>query len=808
MIHNYFLIAMRNLLRQKRYAFINLFGLAIGLSCCVIALVIIHHEYSYDRFHPQADRIYRVLRERSSNDDTQVRWLTDGALARALEAEIPEVAHATKNRIYPVVVRHKDHALELEQGQIDENFFAVFNFPFVTGNADLLKQPYHIAITQEAAKRLFGQVDPVGQTVTLQERYYGGDYTIVAILKNPPVPSSIQFDLLHMTNGRTEEANLDWNGWQSRVQQAGIETFVLFREGVDTQILETKISGIIERHMGLDVRKNLSYRLQPLLRLHLYGLRDYNLSSSGSIDTLYLFAGIALLVLIIASINFVNLSTARSAGRAREVGLRKVIGANRGQLIGQFLGESIFLALLSLLFAIALAQLALPYLNSLTGIAVVLDTDVLITLLPILFAFTLIVGLIAGFYPALYLSAFQPAFVLTGTLGSSNSHFRQVLVITQFALAILLMVGTDVVYRQLTFIQTKNLGFDREHVVLLPMFAMDRESKTNNDAWLVGRYNLVKQTFLENPGVGAASAFRFLPGRDGGGFVRIVKPEGHDNIEWRMPVQEIDESFFETLGVPLLSGRTFSPDIEHDRTHAYILNKTAVEALGWTVENAVGRRFGRDRSEDDANGTVIGVVDDFHYASLRDHIEPAAFTYRQWFFNYLALRVRDFSNTRPFLEQTWAKWMAPNQPFTFGFLDDEIDAIYRSERQQAKIVTLFAGLAILLACLGLFGLAAFTAERRMREIGIRKVLGASSMSIVVLLSQDFVKYVALANFIAWPIAYYLADQWLQNFAYHISLGFGSFLLAGLLAFFIALITVSLQSLKAAHTNPVDTLRHE
>ena len=808
MFSNYFTIACRNLWSHKRDTLINLLSLIVGLSCCVMAIVIIHYEMSYDRFHPDVRRIYRVLRERVSNEQTQVRWLTSGALARAIEAEMPEVELASKNRIYPVVVRFEDRELTLVQGQVDDRFFELFNFPFAIGDADALEQPYRVAITQSAAAQLFGNADPIGKVITIRERYYGGDYTVTAVLQTPPRSSSLQFDLLHFTDGRTQEAIFDWTLWQGRVQQAGIETFVLLRDGINVGEFEAKMSGIIERHLGADVRRILSYRLQPLVRLHLYGVQDYNLSSGGNVHALYLFAAIAVLVLAIAAINFVNLATARSMYRAREVGMRKVVGARRSQLIQQFLCETVLLAFLALIIAVPIARVVLLEISARTAAHYALDAPMLFGLLPGLFALAVFVGLMAGMYPAFYLSAFRPADVLKGIAHLQGARLRQVLVVAQFAIAILLMIVTDVIYRQLDYIQYKDLGFDKEHLVLLPIFKLDRRLKTNDDPWLVVRYNTVKQAFLEHPNIVSASAFRFLPGRDGGGFVRIVKPEGQEHTEWRMPVQEADEDFFGTLGVSILSGRTFSPEVARDRTHGYILNETAVRALGWTVQDAVGRRFGRARSEDDTRGTVIGVVSDFHYASLRQPIEPAVFAYRQWFYDYLAVRVRDFLAVRPFLEETWDTFMAADKPFVFTFLDEELDAIYRAERDLGQTVTAFAGLAILLACLGLFGLAAFTAERRKREIGIRKVLGASVSSLVLLLSKAFLKLVLVANLIAWPVAYYLTDTYLQNFAYRASFSLWPFVFSGLLALLIALLTVGTQAFRVAHTNPVEILRHE
>ena len=421
MFANYLTIALRNLLRHKLYALINLLGLALGLACCIIALAIIHHEYSYDRFHPQANRIYRILRERISNDQKQIRWLTSGALARTLEDDIPEIEHASKSRIYPVAVRYRDHTQGLIQGHVDGNFFKLFSVTFTQGNPGKLEQPYHAAIAERAAQRLFGAEDPIGKVIALQERYYGGDYTISAVIQTPAPTSSLQFDLLHQTDGRTDEAHFDWTGWQGRVQQAGIETFVLLRPGINPKTLENKLSEIIERHMGSDVRAVLSYRLQPFLRMHLYNIQDFNLLETrpnirpaGNVQTLYIFTAVALLILTIAIINFVNLATARSTSRAQEVGLRKVVGAQHRQLLTQFLGESIFLTLLAFCLAIALASIGLPYINTLTENRFALSPRSFIPLLPLFIGLSVFVGLVAGLYPAFYLSRFHPIAVKKG----------------------------------------------------------------------------------------------------------------------------------------------------------------------------------------------------------------------------------------------------------------------------------------------------------------------------------------------------------------------------------------------------------
>jgi len=490
--------------------------------------------------------------------------------------------------------------------------------------------------------------------------------------------------------------------------------------------------------------------------------------------------------------------------------MRKVVGAERKQLVVQFLGESLLVSCISLAGAAILARAVMPWFSTIVEVPLVLDLATLGHLLLWLLALTAVVGVGAGLYPAFHLARFRPVEVFQAEVGGpGGGGLRRILVVAQFAICIALIAGSLVVYRQLDFIRAKDLGFDREHFVVLPLFEQDRESKTNRDPWLAGRYNAVKEAFLANPGVVSASAFRFLPGQSGG-MVRIVKPEGHEGTEWRMPVQEADEDFLSAFGAKLLAGRTFAPNVERDRGFAYILNETAVKALGWTVEDAVGRRFGRARFEEDANGTVIGVVGDFHYASLRERIQPAAIAYRNAFYNFLGLRIRGDSipETMAFLETTWKRLMSPDLPFTVSFLDDEIDVAYQGEVRQGQIAGAFSLLAIFLACLGLLGLASFTAARRTREMGIRRVLGASVWGVVALLTGDFAKLVLVSTVVSWPVAYYATLRWLESFAYRVDLGMSAFVSASLISLAIALVTVGSLALRAARANPAEVLRHE
>jgi putative ABC transport system permease protein len=817
MLSNYLTIAVRHLTRQKLYSLINIFGLSVGIAACIIALIFIQYELSFDTFHSKANRTYRVLRQRGQGDKQNIRWLTSGALARAIEADYPQIEMATKSRFYEVTVSESDRDFRLSQGHIDEHFLDVFDFPFIRGSrATAFPRPNTIVITEDAASRVFGDDDPMGRILTIETAYYGGDYTVTGVIRTPPKNSSLQFDLLHQTDPVNQVGKFDWTIWQPRVQNAGIQTFVLLNNDIAPDDLEAILPDFIGRYMGEEARQNITYRLQPLLRWHLYSAADYNiqtavdrsLMSAGDIQQIYAFAAIAVFILLIACINFTNLATARSVSRSREVGLRKVIGAARKQIIRQFFGESLLLASLAVIAAGIIVRLFLPQFNTLAETLFTFDTATALSLVPALVLLVLIIGLLAGMYPALFLSAYQPVEVFQKSRASS-SRFRQGLVVFQFALSIVLVIGTGMVGRQVRYMTEKGLGFEKEHFLVVPIFNVDRQLKHGGGDWLTGRYNVVKSEFTKHPDILSASAFRFLPGQDRL-FARLVKPEGHEGTEWRMPVQECDESFIDAFGIQLLSGRTFSPDNERDRTHSWILNETAVSALGWTPENAVGRRFGRARSEEDAKGEVIGVVSDFHFAPLHHKIGPAVLGFRPWFYEYVGLRItgNNVPETIAFIEAKWREFIPPDHPPEVQFLDDRLDLLYENERRLGRIVGTFSALAILLGCLGLFGLASFTAEQRIREIGIRKTLGASSESVLVLLSADFAKLVAIGCVVAWPAAYYLTQRWLDDFAYRTSIDPWIFVGGGLGALAIALLTVSYQAIRAARTDPVETLRYE
>ena len=554
--------------------------------------------------------------------------------------------------------------------------------------------------------------------------------------------------------------------------------------------------------MGTDIQKTNTYHLQPITRTYLYSKRDYNLNWPDNISRIYTFALVAVFILLIACINFMNLATARSVHRAREVGMRKVVGAYRKQLITQFLGESTVLAVLALPFAFSLAQLALPAFAGYIGSNITTDY---LDLVPAFVVFATVVGLLAGSYPAFYLSAYRPVEVLKGALksGSKGVWFRKGLVIFQFGTSIILIIGTTVVYNQLSYMSNKDLGFDKNHTIMVPIFLADRKLKSNNWDRLGHRHQMVKNTFLQHANIIEATALRSPIGL-WGGMMRNVSPEGAIENGWRMHVNEVDETFFETFGIELIAGRNFSADIVSDSTSAFILNETAVKQLDW--DDPLGKTFGFD---DNMKGIVVGVVKDFHHNSLRDKIQPVAFCMRRYLYSLLALKIRpdNVPETITFIEQKWKEFI-PSSPVEYWFLDEQLQMSYFQEQRFGQAATTFSGLAVFIACLGLLGLAAFTAEQRTKEIGVRKVLGASTPNIITLLSREFIILVSVSNIIAWPIAYYLMNQWLQDFAYHINLSFLTFIAGGLLALFIALATVSLLAFRAARSNPIEALRYE
>ncbi len=800
MLRNYLTVAIRNLLRHKGYSAINIAGLAVGMACCILIMLFVQYELSYDRYHTNANRIYRMVVERQFPNSTVASAKTPRSLAQALANDCLEVLHATRlsrEHAARVLVRH-GAAQFYEDGVVfaDPNVFDVFTLPLATGDPQTaLQAPFSIVITKMMAQKYFGDADPIGRMLTLRLLGDGDlfDYTVTAVAQGVPSNSHFTFDFLaaYQRHPFTTTDGKERKSFES----LDVYTYLTLRPNADPAILEAKFPHLVRTYLGPRAAGNrYRYFLQPLTAIHLHSHLSDELRPTSDITYVSLFAAIAFFILILACINFANLATARSAMRAREVGVRKVFGSHRSQLIWQFLAESTLLSLVALVLAVGLVELLLPAFNQLAGKSFEFSYLIPWYILPILIGLALFVGVLAGIYPAFFLSAFRPAVVLKGLSNKAGRSFlRSGLIVFQFAVAIGLMVGTVIILNQMHYISIKKLGFEAEQVLVVEGTEV---LKHQPDAF--------RQAVRGLPGIVEVAHAESMPGRTI--EKSMVRPEGTSEgaqLAWMFTGFD----YVETLGMKVVDGRSLSRAFPAD-SMGVLLNEQAVADL--RLDDPVGRRV----VWGNRTYTVVGVVENFHFASLHQAIGPMMligpdpeFENRPCQLFAVRLSTDDLPATLAALRTTWSVFV-PQQPFTYTFLDADLDALYHAEQTTSTLFSAFAALAIFIACLGLFGLASFTAEQRTKEIGIRKVLGASVADVVLLLSKDFLKLVALANLIAWPVAYVVAQKWLQNFAYRIDVGAGVFALAGGLALGIALLTVSAQAVQAALANPVEALRNE
>jgi putative ABC transport system permease protein len=790
MFKNYFKIATRNLLKHKGYSFINVLGLAIGIACCVLILLYVWEELSYDRFHRHAERIYRVVQEQRFEGTVQQVAVVAAPVAPALANDYPEVEVVVRLRPRTLLVSYGERKFYGERiAYADSSVFALLAFPLLKGNpATALSAPNQIVLTENMAQKYFGSEDPMGKTVKLHNRF---DYTVTGVMKNVPANSHIRFDGLASFSTFHDEPWM--NNWGVNL----LWTYLRLAPGASPEALNKKLPDFVKKYRGEETLANISYYLQPLTNIHLHSHFVAEMGPNGDIVYVYIFSAIAIFILLIACINYMNLATARSAKRMKEVGMRKVLGAHRMQIIKQFLAESILLAFLALLCAIVVAEVALPAFNSFAGKALSLRYRSDLLILSALLFVGLIVGILAGAYPAGFLSAFQPVTVLKGKLrsGPGAATFRKALVVSQFAISIMLMSGTAIVLQQVEFVKSKHLGFNKEHLINVPI----------RDGSLAGKTEMIKAEFLKNPQIVSATATSDFVGSFFG--QSTVQQEGSsEQAQWIMSVLYVDDDFIRTMEMQLVAGRNFSQKIASDTVESFILNEAAVRKMGWqTAAEALGKAIhtmGRQ-------GPVIGVVKDFHFASLHQEVGPLVMMYDLDEVLPITVRIRpeNIAGTLAFLEQTWNR-ISPAWPFEYSFLDEDLDALYKADLKVGQVFGVFAFLAIFIACLGLFGLAAYTAEQRTKEIGIRKALGATVNGIIGLLSKEFLQLVLVANLIAWPVAFFAMRKWLEDFAYHIEIGMTTFLLAASVALIIAFLTISYQAIRAALANPVEALRYE
>jgi putative ABC transport system permease protein len=786
MFKNYLKIALRHIKRHKGYSFINIAGLAIGMTCCILILLYIQYELSYDRFHEDAQDIYRVAFE--IPDKLDMNASSFGLLAPALMRDFPEVLSATRIRKLESTVFYKNHAFtEKNFFLADPEFFDVFSFPVISGHPEkALSEPFSVLITRKTAEKYFGDEEPLGKTLLIDNKY---DYKIAGILENPPLNSHFKFDFLasFITTERIwQDYTLSW------MNTNRILTYVRLQKDYDPDDLEKKFPEFLKRYG----REDVVFHLQPLTGIHLHGNIRNDIEANSDIRYVYIFSVIAFLIVLIACFNYMNLSTARSVYRSKEVGVRKVVGAERKHIIRQFMSESITFALAALIISILLVKLLLPAFNSLVDRKLYFypfsDSGMLLGLSIL----AVIVGFISGSYPALFLSSFHPVHILKGMRAyKGSSAFRNFLVVFQFVISIVLIIGTLVIYQQLHYIKNRNLGFHLEQIVIV-------DAKDEN---IKNVYQNMKNDLKQNPRILGASFACDLPN----------EIDARNSFRWEGQTEEnrwqlfntaaVDNEFIDLLGLELIMGRNFSDEFPTDK-QACILSETAVRTIGW--ENPIGKRFGY-REE----GRVIGVMRDFHHLSLHSAIGPTVFLHvdkeTDLNLNYLLIKINssDITGTLAFIKKKFKEY-SPQYPFSFTFLDDRVDKMYRTENKLGQILNVFSFTAISIACLGLFGLAAFTAERRTKEIGIRKVIGASVPDIFILLSKEFIKLMITAFILACPISYFAMNRWLQTFAYRIHVGVAVFIFAALSAFITILLTVSYQTIKAATANPIDSLRYE
>ena len=811
---NYLAITVRNALRHPIYSAINLLGLALGMACAILLVVYIRHELSYDRFRPEAARTYRVMKQiRHANGRLAWHTTQQGPLAAVLPEEFPEVEDAVRFWSGMRWVKYREMASPQMFWLTDPNVFAFFGIEMLAGDPQTaLQKPFSVVVTAPVARKFFGHDDPMGNVISVDHNLFGGEYQIAGVIREAPRNSRFQYDFITATMPQGVRQRRSWDHWLPPSYSRPANTYSRLKPGANPEIVAQKLPGLVERYAEIaeDETETARYYLHPITRMHLYSKADMPgfVGDSGrpykDIYQIYLLGLVGAFILLIACINFMNLSTARSANRAREVGMRKVVGAHRGDLMARFLGESLLLSLLAAVVALGVAYLALPMFSAFVREDLTLDLGATVWVAGI----ALFVGLLSGTYPAIYLSAFQPATVLKGgaiKAGPGQARVRKGLVVLQFAISIALVIGTIIVSDQMRLIRDKDLGFNKDAVVVASIFQHNRHLRDGGQ--LQKQYLRVRAAFSQHPNVLTASATSDLPGHSWP-HREWFFPEGDPARGVEVRVFGADEAFLDCYDIPLLAGRNY------DRAYAeraserrgkpgelFVLNETAAAVFGWT--DPVGKVL----TSHVRKGRVIGIVKDFHFRHLYEPIEPLVITAAWYRLSHLSMRIQPQAETMAFLERAWAQFL-PNRAPEIAFATDRLERWYRDDQRVGQIFSAAFVIAIFVACLGLFGLAAFTAEQRTKEIGIRKVMGASVWQVVAMLSWEFVTLVGVANLIAWPVIYMAMARWLQHFAYRIELSAAAFVLGGLLAFGIALLTVSTQAWKAARTNPVVTLRCE
>ncbi|MGX1927958.1 ABC transporter permease [Flagellimonas sp. 2504JD4-2] len=800
MLKNYIKIAWRNIIKNKVYSIINIGGLAIGLSCFLLITLYIIKELSYDNYHEKGNQIYRVLHH-SNPDDPSSDWVWGNApVGPALKTDFPEVVEKAQfSGRSAILLKYGENAFqENDCFYADATALTLFSWPLISGDAaTALEAPYSIVLTETTAKKYFGNQNPLGKTIEgVGGRANDGIYTVTGVMKDVPENSHFSFDVLMSMGSFYQSRSEIFDMWG----YVDFYTYVLVSNNFDEKAFESKIPGFLEKH--LDVVSNDEYyyniSLESLSDIYLHSKADRQPGVTGSLANIYIFAIIGLFILVIACINFMNLSTARSLERAKEVGVRKVIGADRTGLIYQFFGESLVLVFLSSIVGLLLVFLALPSMSNLTGLSFNAEDVINLQLLLFFFGTALLTAIFSGSYPALVLSGFKPISILRGTYKKSpqGANLRKGLVIFQFSLSIALIASTIIVYNQLGYMFNKDMGFDKEQQLVLD-FNWDQE--------VIANMETIKNEFRAMPNVSSVSMSRTVPGSHFPAAGTTIELASGRMKNFSPYIYEVDNDFIPHYEIEMVAGRAFSRDFPTDSVSSLIVNEAAVKNFGYTDPNEIiGKKFDQWGRQ----GTIIGVVKDFNYLSLHQEIAPLTLRqvpYGQFF--SLKLRSDDYYTTISEIRQKWAD-LAPHRPFLYSFLNASFNEQYKADVRFRKLFTFFSFLAIFIACLGLFGLVTYSALQRTKEIGIRKVLGAEVTNIITLMSKDFIKLVGLALFIAIPFSWYAMHQWLKDFAYRIEIQWWVFALAGTLALLITFFTIGFRAVKAALVNPVKSLRTE
>lgn len=794
MVKNYFTTTFRYFWNHKTFSLINITGLATGICVCFFALFYVEFELSRDSYNQKADHIYRLVTDVKTAAGI-VYESTPSPMAPAMQSLFPEVTAAARVFMDDMIIQSKPgNATKEELAYVDASVFKIFSWPLLRGNADhLFDAPFNVVLSESAAKKYFGTADPLGQTLLANGKDRA---TVTGIMKDIPYDSHLRVDMLlsmsTLTNG---------DGWDHNWTRFGFYTYLLLQPGYDPAKLKAKLPAFVKANFD---QSQVKYQLaiEPLKKVYLYGKprgHRTGASASGSITNVYIVSVIAILVLFIACFNFINLTTAFSLQRAKEIGVRKVLGASRNQLVLQFFMDAVLLCLVAFVIALLLAVIFLPLFNQLVGTVISENIFAHFQNITWLFLISIVVGLLSGVYPALFLSGFKPISSLKGKFDSSGKGLllRKTLVVAQFSISIFLIIATIIVYRQLNFMQNQQLGFQKDHKLVIDF---------QFDARVIQHAGAIKQRLAGIPGVGMVSLSSSIPGTPANQYKTFIENSDHQKQELRTDAYHIDDDFLKQYQVKIIAGRNFSSNLVSDTLKAMLINETMAKNLGFVnPDEAIGKHFLQLHHQ----GTIIGVVKDFHFHSFLEKVRPLTLTLNPWNFTVLTIDIPP-ANTRSTVNEIEAAWknIAPGLPFVYFFADEAYNRQYTSQERFGRLFICFAMIAIIISCLGLLGLSAFNTVQRKKEIGIRKVLGASAGSITAMLSEDFVKLITISLLLASPISWWAMNKWLQSFAYRIDIPFWVFLFSGFAALFIALATISFQSIKAAIVNPVKSLRND